>query len=115
MQRLLAVFGIIAFLLTTINPAIARGGHSGHYSFHSSGRSHAYHSRSYATHRAYHRSSGHVDSKSVYVHGYYRKNGTYVHGYHRTKANHTKLDNYSTKGNVNPWTGKPGTVDPSQP
>jgi hypothetical protein len=44
--------------------------------------------------------------------GYYRGNGTYVQGYHATNPNSTKLDNYSTKGNVNPWTGKPGTKSP---
>ena len=44
-----------------------------------------------------------------YVNGYYRSNGTYVQGYYRTKANHTIRDNYSTKGNVNPYSGKSGT------
>jgi hypothetical protein len=44
--------------------------------------------------------------------GYSRSNGTYVPGYHATNPNSTKLDNYSTKGNVNPWTGKPGTKSP---
>jgi hypothetical protein len=28
---------------------------------------------------------------------------------HATNPNNTKADNYSTKGNVNPYTGKPGT------
>jgi len=32
----------------------------------------------------------------------------------QTNPNSTKLDNYSTKGNVNPYTGKPGTVDPDR-
>lgn len=41
--------------------------------------------------------------------GYLRKNGTYVQPYHRTAPNNTKSDNYSTKGNYNPYTGKAGT------
>jgi hypothetical protein len=30
----------------------------------------------------------------------------------RSSPNSTTLDNYSTKGNVNPYTGQPGTKDP---
>ena len=47
-----------------------------------------------------------------YVQGYTRANGTYVQGYYRTSPNGTTLDNYSTKGNVNPYTGQPGTRNP---
>lgn len=47
-----------------------------------------------------------------YVRGHYRSNGTYVQGYHRSNANGTKLDNYSTKGNYNPYTGARGTRNP---
>ena len=50
----------------------------------------------------------------VYVPGYVRSDGTYVQGYYRTAPNSTKLDNYSTRGNTNPYTGKQGTVDPYQ-
>ena len=45
----------------------------------------------------------------TWVNGYMRKDGTYVPGYWRTDANDTKDDNYSTKGNVNPYTGEKGT------
>lgn len=48
----------------------------------------------------------------TYVHSYIRKDGTYVQGYHRTTPNSSPYDNYSTKGNVNPWTGAEGTKDP---
>jgi hypothetical protein len=48
----------------------------------------------------------------VYVKPYVNKNGTYVEGYQRTAPNETKLDNYSTQGNTNPYTGQPGRVDP---
>lgn len=66
-------------------------------------------------------SRGYKSSKSSYssrsagavkVKGYYRKNGTYVAPHYRSKPNSTKADNYSTKGNTNPFTGMPGTVDP---
>ena len=47
-----------------------------------------------------------------YVPGYYRSNGTYVPGYYRTAPNGTPWDNWSTRGNYNPYTGKPGTYVP---
>lgn len=48
----------------------------------------------------------------VHVRGYYRSNGTYVQPHYRSSPNGTALDNYSTRGNVNPYTGKEGTVNP---
>lgn len=50
-----------------------------------------------------------------YVRGYTRKDGTHVQPHYQTDRNNTKLDNYSTQGNVNPYTGKTGTVDPYKP
>ena len=44
-----------------------------------------------------------------YVSGYTKSNGTYVSGYYRSNANSTQYDNYSTRGNTNPYTGKVGT------
>jgi|SRR6185437_6773815 hypothetical protein len=46
------------------------------------------------------------------VGGYVTKNGTYVAPHYRSSPNSTKLDNYSTRGNVNPYTGQAGTNDP---
>ena len=43
------------------------------------------------------------------VRGYTTKSGTYVAPHHQTNPNGTRLDNWSTKGNVNPYTGKMGT------
>lgn len=40
------------------------------------------------------------------------KSGTYVAPHRQTNPDSTKLNNWSTKGNVNPYTGKPGTKDP---
>lgn len=48
-------------------------------------------------------------AKSVRVSGSFKKSGTYVAPHYKTSPNRTKFDNYSTKGNVNPYTGKKGT------
>ena len=42
------------------------------------------------------------------VSGYSRSNGTYVQPYVRTMPNFTNWDNFSTKGNYNPYTGSTG-------
>lgn len=47
-----------------------------------------------------------------FVNGYYRKNGTYVQPHYRSRANYTKFDNYSTRGNYNPYTGQRGSQNP---
>lgn len=51
-------------------------------------------------------------SAQVHVRGYVNKNGTYVAPYYRSSPNSTPLDNYSTKGNINPYTGQAGTKNP---
>jgi hypothetical protein len=43
------------------------------------------------------------------VSGYYRSNGTYVQPYRRTNRDYTRNNNYSTRGNINPYTLRPGT------
>ena len=48
----------------------------------------------------------------VYVRGYYRSDGTYVQPHYRSSPNSTPLDNWSTRGNINPYTGKRGTRNP---
>ena len=55
---------------------------------------------------------GQTNSKHVKVKGYYRKDGTYVQPHYRTAPNSTNRDNFSTKGNVNPYTGKAGYITP---
>jgi hypothetical protein len=42
------------------------------------------------------------------VKGYTKKNGTYVMPSYRTSPNKIKFDNFSTKGNYNPYSGKKG-------
>lgn len=48
----------------------------------------------------------------TYVNGYYKKDGTYVAPHYRSSPNSSTYDNWSTKGNTNPYTGKKGTKDP---
>lgn len=48
-------------------------------------------------------------SGSHSVKGYTTKNGSYVAPHYRTNPNATRYDNWSTKGNVNPYTGRYGT------
>lgn len=49
------------------------------------------------------------NADAAYTRGHLRRNGTYVSGYHHTKADKTRINNYSTRGNYNPFTGKAGT------
>lgn len=51
-------------------------------------------------------------SADTYVHGYVKKNGTYVQPHMRSDPDGSTLNNLSTQGNVNPYTGKFGTRDP---
>ena len=44
-----------------------------------------------------------------YVHGYTRSNGTYVQPYYRSSPDNTVTNNFSYRGNVNPYTGAVGT------
>jgi len=46
------------------------------------------------------------------VGSYYRHDGTYVKSYYRSSPNYTRMDNYSTQGNYNPYTGSYGTRNP---
>jgi hypothetical protein len=51
-------------------------------------------------------------SAQVYVHGYTTKNGTYVAPHYRSSPDGNPYNNYSTVGNVNPYTGQAGTKNP---
>jgi len=82
-----ALVAVLTFLV--VLPAFARGGgHHGGY-----------------------RSATGTGAKAAHEHvsGYTTKRGTYVHGYDRSTRDSTKTNNWSTKGNVNPETGKAGT------
>lgn len=48
----------------------------------------------------------------TYVHGYTTSKGTYVAPHYRSAPDSSRLNNWSTKGNYNPYTGKSGTENP---
>lgn len=78
-------------LILIAGTAFARGG----------GHSGGHHSHTY--------SSGYESHSTTHVNGYTKRDGSYVAPHDRTTQDHTKNNNWSTKGNVNPETGKPGT------
>lgn len=82
MKKLLLLFGFLIVFATNVN---AQYKTSSNYS--------------YSSH-----------SKSTYVNGYTKSDGTYVQGHYRTTSNSTNHDNYSTKGNYNPFTGRTGST-----
>lgn len=53
-------------------------------------------------------------ARDVHVKGYTKKDSTYVAPHVRTSPDSSKQNNWSAKGNVNPYTGKKGTVDPDK-
>lgn len=46
--------------------------------------------------------------KSTQVRGYVTKHGTYVSPHRRSTSDRTTTNNWTTKGNTNPYTGKRG-------
>lgn len=59
--------------------------------------------------------SNSAQSADSRVRGHVTKSGTYVPPHQRTMPDKSKANNYSSKGNTNPYTGKPGTVEPYSP
>ena len=49
------------------------------------------------------------NSSSTHVNGYTKKDGTYVEPHQRSTPDKTFENNYTTKGNQNPATGKDGS------
>ena len=99
MRGILLAVSLLAFAVS----ASAKGAHGGH----GGGRSYG-HSVSNSGHT---RSASGTGAKSAHEHvsGYTTKKGTRVAGYNRSTRDGTKANNWSTKGNVNPETGKRGT------
>lgn len=48
----------------------------------------------------------------TYVRPHVRSDGTYVRGHIRSAPDGSTYNNYSTRGNVNPYTGKSGYTSP---
>lgn len=44
-----------------------------------------------------------------YTRGYTRRDGTPVQGHYSTQPNEYRYDNYSSRGNTNPYTGERGS------
>lgn len=66
-----------------------------------------------ALNRSMNKSSSGIESSDYqWVRSPHRRaiDGVWVEGYWRSRANGTLVDNFSTQGNVNPFTGKPGWV-----
>jgi len=56
---------------------------------------------------------GFAEARTTRVKGYYKPSTrTYVLPHYKTSPNKSKFDNWSTKGNTNPYTGKRGTRNP---
>lgn len=53
-----------------------------------------------------------IAQSNHYVQGYVRNDGTYVQPHYQTNPDGRAYNNYSTQGNVNPYTGQTGTVNP---
>jgi len=51
--------------------------------------------------------------QDVFVNGYITGDGNYVQSHYRTPPDNTQYNNYSTVGNVNPYTGKAGYIQPT--
>ena len=50
----------------------------------------------------------------IFQKGYVKKDGSYVSPVYKTKSDNKMYNNYSTQGNVNPFTGKAGTKRDTQ-
>lgn len=91
--------------------ASGKTGRAGHYGVRS--RS-SYHAKSgfKSTHSSRYTSSRGLRPVATSEHlvgGYYRRDGHFVQPYHATNADGTLNNNYSTRGNINPYTGVAGT------
>jgi hypothetical protein len=94
----LGILGLVS-TVASITDASARGGGGHGGGSHSGGGGHG----GYGTGS---------NSSSHSVKGYSKRDGTYVQPHHQTNSNSSTRDNYGTRGNVNPYTGKVGTKSP---
>lgn len=56
-----------------------------------------------------------ASAASTHVDGYVRRDGTYVPPHYRTTPDNSRMNNWSSQGNMNPYTGERGTVNPYAP
>jgi hypothetical protein len=57
-------------------------------------------------------SSGRTSSSHTTVHGYTTRRGTHVQSYRKTTPDHSRSNNFTSRGNTNPYTGKRGYKKP---
>lgn len=53
-----------------------------------------------------------VAAEDTYIDGYIRQDGTYVQPHFRTQSDNYSDNNFSARGNTNPYTGNRGSVSP---
>lgn len=58
--------------------------------------------------------AGSAVARDVYVAPRTNSNGSTTQGHYRSAPDGNVHNNFSTQGNVNPYTGQPGTVSPYQ-
>lgn len=85
---------ILLLAIAAAAPVYAKGSSGGHHGGHHSSMS------SYGTG---------AKSSHEHVSGYTKRDGTYVAPHEKSTPDHTKNNNWDTKGNYNPYTGKAGT------
>jgi hypothetical protein len=103
MKTMLVGALLLALAWATPGEARGRGGGS-----RGGGGGHSHSGGGYSRGSGSSRSSG----NSTHVGGYTKRNGTYVAPHNRTAPDGSKRNNWSTKGNANPYTGKSGTKKP---
>ena len=107
MRKLITIAATIAAMVCMFNAEARGGGGGGHSSGARSGSSHASVRSTPSTARV-------TSTGSHPIRGYVKKDGTYVAPAHATNPNGTQKDNYTAKGNVNPYTGKEGMKEPTK-
>ena len=100
MRTIASMVAAIALAFCLSGACFARGGHGHGGSHHSSSHS----SRTYLP----------KSSSDERTSSYTKRNGTHVQSYMHTASDHTRWNNFSTRGNVNPYTGKVGTKSPDK-
>lgn len=99
MRTIFSTVVAVALALCLPSACLARGGHGHGGSHHSSHSSRTYLPKS---------------SSDGRTSGYTKRNGTHVQSYMHTAPDHTRSNNFSTSGNVNPYTGKRGSKSPDK-
>lgn len=56
-----------------------------------------------------------ASTAQVYVAPHIRSDGTFVDGHYRSSPDNTRLNNYSSENNFNPYTGQRGSENPYAP